>query len=344
MGTESTDMLRVLFCLASVSLAVYAAPTSELSVSEYEYLFKAFQTDHAKTYAEHETPAKFRVFRDNVDFINDHNKNHADSLGYTVGVNQFADMTKTEYKRTMLGYNALRKPTNLVTEKLDETAAPASVDWTTKGAVTPVKNQGSCGSCWAFSTTGSIEGANFIANGNLVSLSEQQLVDCAGSFGNQGCNGGLMDDGFKYVEASGLETEASYAYKGADGTCNSAKQSAHDGINPGVVTSFTDVPTNSESQLAAAVSKGPVSVAIEADQSGFQFYKSGVFSGTCGTQLDHGVLAVGFGSDGGKNYWKVKNSWGSTWGNNGYIQLAKGISKSSGQCGIAMQPSYPVMA
>merc|ERR1712195_240829 len=343
MGTESTDMLRVLFCLASVSLAVYAAPTSELSASEYEYLFKAFQTDHAKTYAEHQTPAKFRVFKDNVDFINDHNKNHADSLGYTVGINQFADMTKTEYKRTMLGYNALRKPTNLVTEKLDETAAPASVDWTTKGAVTPVKNQGSCGSCWAFSTTGSIEGANFIANGNLVSLSEQQLVDCAGSFGNQGCNGGLMDDGFKYVEASGLETEASYAYKGADGTCNSAKQSAHDGINPGVVTSFTDVPTNSESQLAAAVSKGPVSVAIEADQSGFQFYKSGVFSGTCGTQLDHGVLAVGFGTSGGSAYWKVKNSWGASWGDAGYIQMAKDIGSSSGQCGIASQPSYPIV-
>merc|ERR1712166_1221533 len=194
MGQRNTNMLRVLFCLASVSLAVYAAPQSELSVSEYEYLFKAFQTDHAKTYAEHQTQAKFRVFRDNVDFINDHNKNHADTLGYTVGINQFADMTKTEYKRTMLGYNALRKPTNLVTEELDETAAPASVDWTTKGAVTPVKNQGQCGSCWAFSTTGSVEGRNQIKNGKLVSLSEQELTSCASKYGNQGCNGGLMDD------------------------------------------------------------------------------------------------------------------------------------------------------
>jgi len=341
-GTKSTNMLRVLFCLASVSLAVYAAPTSELSASEYEYLFKAFQTDHAKTYAEHETQAKFRVFKDNVDFINDHNKNHADSLGYTVGINQFADMTKTEYKRTMLGYNALRKPTNLVTEKLDETAAPASVDWTTKGAVTPVKDQGACGSCWAFSTTGSVEGRNQIKNGKLVSLSEQELMSCASKYGNNGCNGGLMDDGFKFIEAEGLDLESSYQYQHVTGSCNNVRRDLHDGINPGVVTSFKDVAANSQTQLMAAVAEGPVSVAIEADQSGFGFYKSGVFSGTCGTNLDHGVLVVGYGTDGGKDYWKVKNSWGATWGDAGYIKMVKTAS-GAGICGIAAQASYPVI-
>merc|ERR1712159_613911 len=167
---------------------------------------------------------------------------------------------------------------------LDESTTADSVDWTTKGAVTPVKNQGQCGSCWAFSTTGSTEGAYQIAPGKLQSFSEQELVDCAGSYGNQGCNGGLMDNGSKY------------AYTAKTGQCSSSK-SADPALAKGSVTSFNDVTSDSASQLMAAVSKGPVSVAIEADQSGFQFYKSGVFSGTCGTNLDHGVLVVGYGTD-----------------------------------------------
>merc|ERR1711966_331733 len=199
MGIGTVRIMRLAVCILVALVAVNAAPMAQLSDSEYQYLFEAFQKDHSKSYAEHQVAGKFAVFKDNVNFINDHNLNHADELGYTVAINQFADMTKTEYKRTMLGYNALRKPVR-ETELLDESAAPASVDWTTKGAVTPVKNQGSCGSCWAFSTTGSTEGRNQIKNGKLVSLSEQELTSCASSFGNQGCNGGLMDDGFKFIE------------------------------------------------------------------------------------------------------------------------------------------------
>merc|ERR1711988_264736 len=245
----------------------------------------------------------------------------------TVGINQFADMTRQEFKKTMLTYQAERKQANPI-KVFDESTIADSVDWVAKGAVTPVKNQGQCGSCWAFSTTGSVEGAYQIATGKLLSFSEQELVDCAGSYGNQGCNGGLMDDGFKYIEARGDALESAYSYTGKTGTCSTSKQSDA-AIKPGKVTSFNDVTTDSEPQMMAAVSKGPVSVAIEADQSGFQFYKSGVFSGACGSQLDHGVLVVGYGTDGGKDYWKVKNSWGTTWGQAGYILLARSTNKTA---------------
>jgi len=337
-------MMKLLLLIVCSAIGAFSASDIKLSEGEYTYLFEQFNHDHARTYSDEGLKAhKFTIFKDNVDFINHHNKYLADELGYTVGINQFADLTNAEFKRMYTGLNALSKP-KFVVEHLDESETVNSIDWSAKGAVTPVKNQGQCGSCWAFSTTGSLEGGNFIKSGKLVSLSEQELVSCAGSFGNQGCNGGLMDDGFKFVEKNGLDKEATYGYGGKTGKCDQSKVKIADGIKPGAVKSFKDVKPNSETQLAAAVTKAPVSVAIEADQSGFQFYKSGVFSGNCGTNLDHGVLAVGFGSVGGKAYWKVKNSWGSTWGDSGYILLAKDVKSKSGQCGIAKQPSYPVFA
>merc|ERR1711959_548032 len=337
MGSETIAMRAVFALIACLGLAA-AAPLSE---SEYTSMWSAFKADFQKAYAsaeEHE--ARFLTFKDNVDFINSHNS-RADEYGFTVAINQFADMTRQEFKKTMLTYKADQKKANPI-KVFDTSANPASVDWTTKGAVTPVKNQGQCGSCWAFSTTGSLEGAYQIANGKLLSFSEQELVDCAGSFGNQGCNGGLMDNGFKYVQSKGDALESTYSYTGKTGTCSKSKQSDA-AIKGSQVTGFHDVQSDSVAQMEAAVAQGPVSIAIEADQSGFQFYKSGVFSGKCGTNLDHGVLAVGYGTDGGKDYWKVKNSWGSTWGQAGYIMMARNIANKKGQCGIAAQPSYPTM-
>merc|ERR1711998_676148 len=166
---------------------------------------------------------RFAVFKDNVDFIVDHNKNKAQELGYTTGINEFADLTNAEFKRLYTGYNAMTKKPSLNVELHDVSAAPSSVDWTTKKAVTPVKNQGQCGSCWAFSTTGSVEGINAITTGKLESFSEQELVSCAKSYGNQGCNGGLMDDGFKYIIAKGDVLETKYPYTGKTGTCTTSK-------------------------------------------------------------------------------------------------------------------------
>merc|ERR1711959_259407 len=213
-----------------------------------------------------------------------------------------------------------------------------SVDWSTHGAVTPPKNQGHCGSCWSFSVTGALEGAWQVATGKLVSLSEQEFVDCDHVDG--GCNGGLMDQGFSFATRNGLCTESSYPYHAKAGTCQ--QSSCTVGIPQGGVIGFKDVATDSMQALMSAVAQQPVSIAIEADQMSFQLYNGGVLSDYCGTRLDHGVLLVGYGTD-GKDYWKVKNSWGPTWGEQGYLRLFRGKG-GSGECGLLREPSFPVVA
>jgi C1A family cysteine protease len=224
---------------------------------------------------------------------------------------------------------------------------PESVDWVKAGAVTPVKNQGQCGSCWSFSTTGALEGAYYNTYGTLHSFSEQQLVDCDNRKNggkDMGCNGGLMDNAFSWIEKNGgLCSEDDYPYTSGDtktaGTC----QTTCDVVDNSVVTTFTDVHPSNDVDMMTALSKQTVSIAIEADQQAFQLYKSGVFTGTCGTNLDHGVLTVGYGTLDGQDYYKVKNSWGATWGDEGYILLGRGdeFNKGQGQCGMLLQASYP---
>lgn len=228
-------------------------------------------------------------------------------------------------------------------------ALPASVDWSAKGAVTPVKDQGNCGSCWSFSATGALEGAYYIKNGNLKSYSEQHLVSCDTT--DSGCNGGLMDNAFAWTKKNGgICTEADYPYTSGtsskSGTCAASTCTKDSGIAP---KSYTDVQKNSDDALMSALVKQPVSIAIEADQSSFQLYKSGVLTAACGAKLDHGVLAVGYGTwTDGTPYYKVKNSWGASWGMDGYILLERGNTANAGfrgnpgQCGILSgPPSYP---
>jgi cathepsin L len=319
------------------TLAVIFAAAATVAVSQ-AMTFESFKSVHGKKYTSHEEEAARRaIFNLNMKRINEHNADKTNT--YTMAMNQFGDLTSDEFATTYIGgFRGVSGPKNFELSHLTDSAVPTSVDWVTAGAVTPVKNQGQCGSCWAFSTTGSVEGITEISTGKLLSLSEQQLVDCSGSAGNQGCNGGLMDNAFDWIVSNGgICSESAYPYQGVQGTCQTtcspvAKISGH-----------TDVPTDSESALKSAVAQQPVSIAIEADQSSFQFYSGGVMTGACGTNIDHGVLAVGYGTQNSQDYWLVKNSWGASWGQNGYIMLGRGgagYNGGAGQCGLYSSPSY----
>jgi cathepsin L len=315
--------------------------------------FKNWQKAFNKKYDTlEEEGERFLIFLENWKYINDFNI--ADEFLYKLGINQFSDLTGAEFKQYVHGTSesCLKKRNVFERIRMNEKTvtdidAPTAIDWTNyNGAtyVTPVKNQGQCGSCWAFSATGSTESAyaikHSVTGSAIPSLSEQQLVDCLGSYGNEGCNGGLMDNAFKYIEASGgLCSESEYPYTARDGTCKSSTC----GTKYDAISGYTDVTHDDATALVNAVALGPVSVAIEADQTAFQSYSSGILNGRCGTSLDHGVLAVGYGSMSGNDYWKVKNSWGTSWGMQGYVLICKDCNEngSEGECGINMEPSYP---
>lgn len=317
----------------------------------YEAKFFNWLSDHgiAATSGQHFVHM-LQNFADNEDFINVHN---AGNSTFTVAHNKFSHMNDGEW-RTFVKSGLTRpeplEPAARIHQAPVNAALPDSIDWVSKGGVTGVKDQGQCGSCWSFSTTGALEGAYYNKYGSLKSFSEQNLVDCDTLLNggrDHGCNGGLMDNAFSWVKKNGgLAYEADYPYISGttktSGTCNSAV--AKDaGVTP---ASYTDVQVNSDAALMSALAQQPVSVAIEADQKAFQLYSSGVFTGTCGTSLDHGVLAVGYGEMNGTPYYKVKNSWGPTWGSDGFIYLVRGDSINSqqkqGQCGILSgPPSYP---
>ncbi|CAN4105025.1 unnamed protein product [Withania somnifera] len=248
-------------------------------------------------------------------------------------------MTNREFNSIYLGYKQplWQQEANNVT--YDKSKLPVSVDWRKSGAVTPVKNQKNCGSCWAFSAVAAIEGINKIKTGELVSLSEQQLVDCDVYSDNQGCNGGFMENAFDFIiQNGGITSDKNYPYTGKDQKCNTNKAKQH----AVTITGYERITPNEES-LQAAVIKQPISVAVDASGYGFQLYSGGLYTGYCGHSLNHGVTLIGYGVvEGGEKYWLVKNSWGANWGEGGYIKIKRGSDDNRGTCGIAMQPSCPL--
>ncbi|KAI3802413.1 hypothetical protein L1987_30545 [Smallanthus sonchifolius] len=339
--SSATDMSIISYDAAHMTTAG-ASSSSLRTDEEFNAMYESWLVKHGKFYnALGEKEKRFQIFKDNIRYIEEHNSG---DHSYKLGLNKLADLSVEEYRLTYTGAKKIdskRKLNNVKSDRYSVRSGddlPDSFDWRTKGAVAAVKDQGSCGSCWAFSTIGSVEAVNQIVTGDLITLSEQELVDCDTSY-NQGCNGGDMDYAFDFiVKNGGIDTDKDYPYTGKDGRCDSARKNA----KVVSIDGYEDVPVNNEAALQKAAANQPITVAIEASSRDFQFYTSGVFSGSCGTDLDHGVVVVGYGTENGKDYWIVRNSWGAEWGEEGYIRMERNIKTKTGKCGIAMEASYPI--
>ncbi|KAL7138820.1 hypothetical protein ABFS83_09G008200 [Erythranthe nasuta] len=342
-------MMKFLLAFLSLVLIIGLVESFDFHEKELETeeklwdLYERWRSHHTVSKNIDEKHKRFNVFKANAHYVNNFNKK---DTPYKLKLNKFADMTSHEFKSFYAGAKVkhhrmlqgnVRGNGTFMYENVR--TVPPSVDWRKKGAVTDVKDQGQCGSCWAFSTVVAVEGINQIKTNTLVSLSEQELVDCD-TEQNQGCNGGLMDLAFEFIKnKGGITTEKNYPYTAANGRCNGKKENS-----PVVaIDGHENVPVNDEEALLKAAANQPISVAIDAGGSDFQFYSEGVFTGQCGTELNHGVAIVGYGTTlDGTKYWTVKNSWGGEWGEKGYIRMKRGIEAKEGLCGIAMEASYPI--
>jgi C1A family cysteine protease len=313
-------MSRVALSVLVVVCCVGAA-SAFLSESQYEGLFSSYIAEYGKQYENQDVFFHhYNAFKDNVAYIN---KRNTENITFTLGINQFTDLTNEEYRKILTRPTSNRAP--VPEEHVDISALPNDIDWRTSGAVQRVKDQGQCGSCWAFSATGAVESFTKIKSGTLPDLSEQQLVDCCHGGGSQGCSGGQETSGLEWVAQNGQCATASYPYRARDGVCKQCTAVAK-------IAGAKRI--TGEGALASGLTINPVTVAVDAASPDWQSYSGGVYNGRCGQTLDHAILAVGYTA----TYWIVKNSWSTQWGANGYIYLIRGKNI----CGVAKEPSYPI--
>lgn len=303
-----------------------------------EDAWQSYIRTHQKNYTDQENVSRKDVFRQNMRLI--HSTNRA-NLGFQLAVNHLADRSKDELKllrgrKVTTGYNGGQQFPYIADEMVKD--LPDQLDWRLFGAVTHVKDQSVCGSCWSFGTTGTIEGAYFVKYGHLVYLSQQALIDCSWGFGNNGCDGGDDAQAYQWImKHGGIPTEGDYGpYYGQDGYCHVDKVPL-----TAKITSFVNVTSGDQNALKVALAKhGPISIAIDASVPTFTFYSNGIYyDPKCGNQpenLDHAVLLVGYGQLNGNDYWLVKNSWSNYWGNDGYVLM----SPKDNNCGVMTSPTY----
>jgi len=299
------------------------------ATSDMKSIYNSWKSKHKVKVGASEDDYRFKVFSSNYDHINKHNKNS--NKTYKLGLNDFSHLTQEEFDATYLGLESTEKvATNFTALKTDN--LKVTVDW--KAKMNPVKNQGHCGSCWAFSAVAAIEGAHHVTRGNLYNLSEQELVDCSRPFGNNGCNGGLKDQAFSYVvSVGGLATEHDYPYTAVDGVCKTSGFQRY-----GKISGHTIVPPKNSSTLMAALNQQPVAVSVEATI--WKSYSSGIMNDpACGTALNHAVIAVGYSTEDSSPYFVIRNSWGEGWGEAGHIRIA--MQDGEGVCGVQKTPYFP---
>lgn len=310
--------------------AMAQSSVSPVDFTEWMTTFDIHPTDNG------ELVSLFSNWVWNSEYIQEMNDKN---LSYRLGHNRFSGWSPSEFRR-MMGFRSILPRGEARIAHVENTTLPSVVDWRTEGVVNPIKDQGQCGSCWAFSVIGALESKLAIKSGKLESLSEQQLVDC--DTGSSGCSGGWMDQAFDWIESKGgVCLESAYPYMAYDQSCAVSCPLA-----PGTnIVGHMDVAPFSDNALMEALVDQPVSIAIEADQRSFQLYASGVFTGVCGTTLDHGVVLVGYGSENNEDYYILRNSWGTSWGEDGYMRIARGpqYNQGKGQCGLLSVPSYPLL-